>query len=300
MIAQGAPEGRRPGGRRAGEPDAPAESTSPSAKAASRRLAAGSALLASLAAAAVLAPWIAPADPLAQDLRATLQGPSAGHLLGTDALGRDVLSRLLWGARLSLSIGALATAASLAIGTVVGTLAGYGGRLADEVAGRVIDVFLAFPGLLLAIALAAVLGPSAGNVVVALALMGWTTHARLVRAEVRAKAAQESVRAAEALGARPLRVARRHLLPAVARPLAVQAAFGASGAIVAEASLSFLGLGPPPPTPSWGAMLAEGRALLLAAPHLAIAPAAALAATVLSIQWIADALASRGTRPTAR
>lgn len=268
--------------------------------AASRRLAAGATLLALLAAAAVLAPWLAPQDPLAQDLRATLEGPSTAHLLGTDALGRDVLSRLLWGARLSLGIGVLATVASLAIGTTVGVFAGYGGALADEFASRVIDVFLAFPGLLLAIALAAVLGPSARNVVVALALMGWTTYARLVRAEVRAKASQESVRAAEALGARPLRVATRHLLPAVARSLAVQAAFGASGAIVAEASLSFLGLGPPPPTPSWGAMLAEGRALLLAAPHLAIAPAAALAVTVLSIQWIADALASRAARPTAR
>ncbi len=266
----------------------------------SGRLAAGSALLALLAVAALLAPWIAPADPLAQDLRSTLQGPSGAHLLGTDALGRDVLSRLLWGARLSLGIGALATAASLAIGTAVGLFAGYGGAVADEVAGRVTDVFLAFPGLLLAIALAAVLGPSARNVVVALSLMGWTTYARLVRAEVRAKAAQESVRAAEALGARPLRVATRHLLPSVARSLAVQGAFGASGAIVAEASLSFLGLGPPPPAPSWGSMLAEGRALLLAAPHLAIAPAVALAATVLSIQWIADALASRTTRATAR
>ena len=163
-----------------------------------------------------------------------------------------------------------------------------------------IDVFLAFPGLLLAIALAAVLGPSARNVVVALAVMGWTTYARLVRAEVRAKVAEESVRAAEALGARPWRIALHHLLPAVARSLSVQAAFGASAAIVAEASLSFLGLGPPPPTPSWGAMLAEGRALLLVAPHLAIAPAAALAATVLAIQWIADALATGNARRGAR
>ncbi|MFM8409094.1 MAG: ABC transporter permease, partial [Alphaproteobacteria bacterium] len=253
-----------------------------------RRLGAGASLLGLLAVAALLAPWLAPCDPLAQDLRATLQRPSAAHLLGTDALGRDVLSRLLWGARLSLGVGAVATAASIAIGTTVGLVAGYGGRLADEVTGRVIDVFLAFPGLLLAIALAAVLGPSARNVVIALALMGWTTYARLVRAEVRAKAAEESVRAAEALGARPLRIATRHLLPSVGRTLAVQAAFGASAAVVAEASLSFLGLGPPPPTPSWGAMLAEGRALLLAAPHLAIAPAVALAATVLAIQWIAD------------
>ncbi|MEY4947951.1 MAG: Glutathione transport system permease protein GsiD [Pseudomonadota bacterium] len=265
-----------------------------------RKLVAGSLLLALLAGTALIAPLLAPFDPLAQDLHATLLGPSTAHPLGTDALGRDVLSRLLFGARLSLAIGAIATAASLLLGTGIGMLAGYGGPLVDEVVSRAIDVFLAFPGLLLAIALAAVLGPSARNVVVALAVMGWTTYARLVRAEVRAKVAEESVRAAEALGARPWRIALHHLLPAVARSLSVQAAFGASAAIVAEASLSFLGLGPPPPTPSWGAMLAEGRALLLVAPHLAIAPAAALAATVLAIQWIADALATGNARRGAR
>lgn len=262
------------------------------------RLRTGTALLAALAAAAVFAPWLAPFDPLAQDLTRALSGPSAAHPLGTDALGRDVLSRLLFGARLSLAVGGLATAAALVIGTGVGLWAGTGGRLADEATMRIVDVFLAFPGLLLAIALAAVLGPSARNAVLALAAMGWTTYARLVRAEVRALAGSESVEAAIALGAGRLRVAARHLLPGVARPLAVQAAFGAGAAVVAEASLSFLGLGPPPPAPSWGAMLAEGRALLVVAPHLAIAPAAALAATVLAIHLLADALAAR-LRPRA-
>lgn len=255
------------------------------------RLALG--ILGALAAAAILAPWIAARDPLAQDLAHALEGPSPAHLLGTDALGRDVLSRLLHGARLSLAVAALATAASLVLGTAIGLWAGSGGRLADELTARAIDVFLAFPGLLLAIALAAILGPSARNVVLALAAMGWTTYARLVRAEVRAKAAGEAVEAARALGAGRLRIAVRHLLPEVGRSLSVQAAFGASAAIVAEASLSFLGLGSPPPAPSWGAMLAEGRALLVLAPHLAIAPAAALAVTVLSIQVVADALAGR-------
>ena len=151
-----------------------------------RKLVAGSLLLALLAGTALVAPLLAPFDPLAQDLHATLLGPSTAHPLGTDALGRDVLSRLLFGARLSLAIGAIATAASLLLGTGIGMLAGYGGPLVDEVVSRAIDVFLAFPGLLLAIALAAVLGPSARNVVVALAVMGWTTYARLVRAEGRA------------------------------------------------------------------------------------------------------------------
>jgi peptide/nickel transport system permease protein len=162
---------------------------------------------------------------------------------------------------------------------------------------RATDVVLAFPGILLAIALAAVLGPSARNVVIALTVMGWPPYARLTRAEVRAAASRDSTRAAEALGATPLRVALRHLLPSARPALVVQATFGVAGAIVAEASLSFLGLGPPPPAPSWGAMLAEGRSFLLVAPHLVIAPAVALGVTVLAIQLLGDALRA-GRSPT--
>jgi len=258
----------------------------------------GGAILLLLATVALLAPAIAPDDPLRQDLAHHLEPPSLAHPLGTDRLGRDVLSRLLFGARLSLAVGAAAVAGALAIGIVVGTVAGYGGRAADEILMRGTEILLAFPGILLAIALAAMLGPSARNVVIALTVMGWPTYARLVRAEIRAAAARESTRAAEALGASPLRVAVRHLLPSARAAIVVQATFGVAGAIVAESSLSFLGLGPPPPTPSWGAMLAEGRSFLLIAPHLVVAPAVALGVTVLAIQMVGDGL--RGDRASSR
>jgi len=262
------------------------------------RMLVGGALLLLLATGALLAPAIAPDDPLRQDLAHHLEAPSLAHPLGTDRLGRDVLSRLLYGARLSLAVGAAAVAGALAIGIVVGTVAGYGGRAADEILMRGTEILLAFPGILLAIALATMLGPSARNVVIALTVMGWPTYARLVRAEIRAAAARESTRAAEALGASPLRVAVRHLLPTARAAIVVQATFGVAGAIVAESSLSFLGLGPPPPTPSWGAMLAEGRSFLLIAPHLVVAPAVALGVTVLAIQMLGDGL--RGDRTGSR
>lgn len=262
------------------------------------RTVAGAAILLVLATLAVLAPVVAPADPLRQDLAHHLEPPSAAHPLGTDRLGRDVLSRLLFGARLSLVVGAAAVAGALAIGILVGSAAGYGGRAGEELLMRGTDVLLAFPGILLAIALAAALGPSARNVVIALTVTGWPAYARLVRAEIRSAAARESTRAAEALGATPLRVVVKHLLPSARAAIVVQATFGVAGAIVAEASLSFLGLGPPPPTPSWGAMLADGRSFLLVAPHLVVAPAAALGVTVLAIQLLGDGL--RGDRPGGR
>ena len=254
------------------------------------RLVFGSAVLLAIVLTASFAPLIAPHAPLRQDLAHHLEPPSRTHPLGTDRLGRDVLSRLLFGARLSLTVGAAAVTGALLLGVLLGTVAGYGGRASDELVMRTTDVLLAFPGILLAIALAAVLGPSARNVVIALTVMGWPSYARLTRAEVRAAAARDSTRAAEALGATPLRIALRHLLPSARPALVVQATFGIAGAIVAEASLSFLGLGPPPPAASWGAMLAEGRSFLLIAPHLVIAPAAALGITVLAIQLVGDAL----------
>jgi peptide/nickel transport system permease protein len=240
--------------------------------------------------AAVAAPLIVPLDPLRTDLAGRLRPPSAVHLLGQDALGRDVLARLVGGARLSLAVGAAAVGLSLVVGVALGCVAGWYGGWIDEVIARVIDVLLAFPGLLLAIALAAMLGPSARNVVVALVILGWTGYARLTRAQIRALRRRELTDAALALGASPARVVGRHLLPLAVPALLVQATFGLSGAIIAEASLSFLGVGAPPPIPSWGAMLDEGRQFMLVAPHLVLAPGIALAATVLVLQLLGDGL----------
>jgi peptide/nickel transport system permease protein len=254
------------------------------------RLVLGSAALGLVALAAIVAPLVVPLDPLRTDLAARLRPPSAAHLLGQDALGRDVLARLLGGARLSLAVGTSAVGLSLVVGVLLGCVAGWYGGWLDETIARVIDVLLAFPGLLLAIALAAMLGPSPRNVVVALVVLGWTAYARVTRAQVRALRRRELTDAALALGASPARVVGRHLLPLAVPVLLVQATFGLSSAIVAEASLSFLGVGAPPPTPSWGAMLDEGRQFMLVAPHLVLAPGLALAATVLALQLLGDGL----------
>src|SRR5213078_3653447 len=248
-------------------------------------VAAGAAVLLLLALAGAVAPLLVP-DPYATDLGA----PHAGHALGQDSLGRDVLARVLHGARISLAVGAAVVALSLLVGVTVGAAAGYLGGWFDEAVARVIDVLLAFPGLLLAIALAAVLGPSLGNVVLALSLLGWTGYARLARAEVAALRQREFVEAARALGAGPGRIVARHLLPFAAPVLLVQASFGMAGAIVAESSLSFLGLGAPSPLASWGAMIDEGRPFLLVAPHVVVWPGLALALTVLALQLVGDGL----------
>ena len=187
----------------------------------------------------------------------------------------------------------MATAAvglSLAAGTVLGCVAGYAGGWVDEALTRVIDVLLAFPGLLLAIALAAVRGPSLPNVVLALSVLGWTGYARLARAAVMSLREREFVAAARALGARPVRIVARHLLPLAGPVLLVQATFGMAGAMVAEGSLSFLGVGAPPPLPSWGAMIDEGRPFLLVAPHLVVFPGLALALAVFALQLLGDGL----------
>ena len=252
-------------------------------------VATGAAVLLALALAGAAAPLLAP-DPYATDLGARLTPPRSAHALGQDSLGRDVLARVLYGTRNSLAVGATVVALSLLVGVAIGAAAGYLGGWFDEAAARVIDVLLAFPGLLLAIALAAVLGPSLANVVLALSLLGWTGYARLARAEVAALRQREFVQAAEALGARPGRIVVCHLLPLAAPVLIVQATFGMAGAIVAEASLSFLGLGTPPPLASWGAMIDEGRPFLLVAPHVVVWPGLALAATVLALQLAGDGL----------
>ena len=255
-----------------------------------RAVVAGAAGLLLLALAAAAAPRLTSRDPYATELGERLRSPHAAHPLGQDTLGRDVLARMLHGARISLAVGAATVLVAVTTGVVLGGAAGYAGGWLDEVLVRAIDVLLAFPGLLLAIALAAVLGPSVRNVVLALAVLGWTGYARLARAEVAALRRREFVQAAEALGAGPGRIIVRHLLPLAAPALLVQATFGMAAAIVGEASLSFLGVGAPAPFPSWGAMIAEGRPVLLVAPHLTVFPGLALALTVLALQLLGDGL----------
>jgi peptide/nickel transport system permease protein len=240
---------------------------------------------------AVFAPWLAPQDPAHIDLPTRLAGPSSTYWCGTDELGRDILSRLIYGSRISMLVGSCVVAASLALGLIVGSIAGYyGGRLDRFVNVVVMNAFLSFPGILLAIAFVAFRGPGIFNLVLALSLGGWVGYARLVRAQVLAAREREFVEAARALGASDLRVIVRHILPNIIQPIIVQAAIGMAGAILAEATMSFLGLGVPPPTASWGAMLNDGRAHLFDAPHLVIFPAMAVMLAVLSFNFIGDAL----------
>jgi peptide/nickel transport system permease protein len=238
---------------------------------------------------AVVGPWLT-LDPFAIDLSQRLNGPSGSHLLGVDELGRDVLARLVAGARVSLLVGLTVVACSAAIGIAVGAVAGYAGGWVDEVAGRLMDVLLAFPGILLAIALVAVLGPSLNHVVMALVVIGWVGYARLVRGQVLKLRELDYVQAARALGARSTRVLVRHIVPATLPAVTVQATLGMAAAIISEASLSFLGLGVQPPTPSWGTMLDAGRSHLFDAPHLTIIPGVAIALLVLGFNFIGDAL----------
>jgi len=251
----------------------------------------GIALVTVLVACAIFAPWIAPQDPAHIDLPARLAGPSFSHWCGTDELGRDILSRLIYGSRISMVVGSCVVAASLALGLIVGSIAGYyGGGIDRFVNVVVMNAFLSFPGILLAIAFVAFRGPGIFNLVLALSLGGWVGYARLVRAQVLAAREREFVEAARALGASDLRVIVRHILPNIIQPIIVQAAIGMAGAILAEATMSFLGLGVPPPTASWGTMLNDGRAHLFDAPHLVIFPAMAVMLAVLSFNFIGDAL----------
>jgi peptide/nickel transport system permease protein len=238
---------------------------------------------------AVLGPWIAP-NPYVLDMSQRLNGPSWQHPFGFDELGRDVLARLVVGARVSLLVGLAVVSLSATIGVAVGAVAGYAGGWIDEVLGRLMDVLLAFPGILLAIALVAVLGPSLNHVVMALVVIGWVSYARLVRGQVLKLRELEYVQAARALGARPARVLVRHIVPATLPSVTVQATLGMAAAIISEASLSFLGLGVQPPTPSWGTMLDAGRSHLFDAPHLTIIPGMAIALLVLGFNFVGDAL----------
>jgi peptide/nickel transport system permease protein len=242
---------------------------------------------------AVLSPIVAPYDPSAQVLSIRLAGPMPGHPFGLDELGRDILSRILAGARISLLVGLAVVSVSATVGALLGGTAGYFGGRIDNVISRVIDILMAFPGILLAIALVAVLGPSLFNVVLALSAIGWVGYARLVRGQVLRAREFEFVHAARALGAGTWRVLVTHLLPTTLPALTVQATLGMAGAILAEASLSFLGLGVQPPTPSWGTMLNGGRAHLLDAPHLTIFPGLSIAVLVLGFNFLGDGLRDR-------
>ncbi len=239
---------------------------------------------------ALLAPFLAPYDPSALDLAGNLGGPSLPHPLGQDKLGRDILSRIFYGARVSVKVGVFTVGISLIIGLAVGSLAGYAGRWVDEIIMRIIDILMAFPGILLAIAITAVLGPSLNHVILALCLTGWVGYARLTRAQILAEREREYVQAARSIGAGPVRILRRHILPNTLAPIIVEATFGLASAILSEAGLSFLGLGTQPPTPSWGAMLNEGSHFLLIAPHLTIFPGLAIMLVVLGFNFLGDGL----------
>jgi peptide/nickel transport system permease protein len=240
---------------------------------------------------ALFAPWLAPQDPAAIDLPSRLMGPSAHHLFGTDELGRDILSRIIFGARISMLVGVGVVSGSLFLGLMIGSLAGYyGGRIDRFVNVVVMNAFLSFPGFLLAIAFVAFLGQGIAKTIYALILGGWVGYARLVRAQVLAVREREFVEAARALGAGDLWILGRHILPNMIQPVIVQAAIGMAGAILAEATMSFLGLGVPPPTASWGTMLEAGRSHLFDAPHLVLFPAATVMLAVLSFNFIGDAL----------
>lgn len=241
--------------------------------------------------AAVLAPWVAPFDPLKGDLRnAYLLGPGGRFALGTDTQGRDVLSRVLYGARLSLSVGLISQSVAVTLGVLLGLVAGYYGRWVDALVMRLADVTLAFPTLLLLIAVAAAVKPSLPVVFLVIGVVGWAGMARLVRSQVLVLKRAEFVVAAQALGALDRRVLLRHLLPNVRTQVIIAATLGIAGAIMAEAALSFIGLGAQPPTPSWGAMVADGRDLLRVAPWVSFAPGIAIGLAVLGFNLVGDAL----------
>ena len=225
-----------------------------------------------------------------QDLPARLSRPSSAHWFGTDELGRDIYSRVIYGTRISMIVGFSVVTASMLVGTMIGCLAGYYGGVVDEILMRVVDVLLAFPGILLAIALVAFWGPGLEKLILALVAVGWVGYARLVRGQILKVKELDFVKAARSLGASDLHIIVRHLLPNILQPVLVQASIGMAGAILAEASLSFLGLGVPPPLSSWGAMLNDGRSHLFDAPHLVLFPGTATMVAVVAFNFLGDGL----------
>ncbi len=247
-------------------------------------------LIALFALGAVLAAIIAPYDPIVQALGSRLDPPSAAHWLGTDQLGRDIASRLLYGARISLFIGLVVVATAGLVGTAVGLVAGYAGGLVDEALMRFTEIFLAFPPLILAMAIAGALGPSLTNAIIAIAAVTWAVYARLVRGQLLSLRRREYVEAARSIGASGPRILLRHLLPNVLAPLLVQASFDMGAAIVAAAGLSFIGFGAQPPTPEWGVMISEGRNFISTQPWLSLFPGLAILLAVGAFNLLGDGL----------
>lgn len=240
--------------------------------------------------AAVLAPEIAPYGPAEQDLFNRLQPPSWAHPMGTDQLGRDIFSRLLYGARISLRIGIIVVAITLAIGTTVGVVAGYIGGWVDEALMRSVDVLLAFPGILLALVIAGILGPSLTNIMIALAVVGWTSYARIIRGSVLSVKEAEYIKSAQLMGVSDVRIIIRHVLPNVITPVIVLATMDMAYVILGTAGLSFLGLGAQPPTPEWGTMLSMGRDYVDTAWWVVNFPGLAIMITVLGFNLLGDGL----------
>src|SRR5271163_3591271 len=250
----------------------------------------GFALAVLLVVLALAAPWLAPADPATQNLPARLAGPSAAHWMGTDELGRDILSRTLFGARVSLMVGICVVVSAGLIGLAIGAIAGYCGGWFDGLVNIVIiNAFLSFPDILLAIAFAAFLGPGIGKVMIALIVTGWAGYARLARAQILQAKEMEYVLAARSVGASDARILLRHLLPNILQPVLVQATIAMAGAILAESTLSFLGVGVLAPVPSWGSMLNDARSHLFDAPHMVIFQALAVMTAVLAFNLLGDA-----------
>lgn len=247
-------------------------------------------LIALFALGAILAPLIAPYDPLAQDLASRLDPPSGAHWLGTDQLGRDILSRLLYGSRISLVIGMVVVGLAGVFGTFVGVVAGYVGGMADEALMRLTEVFLAFPPLILAMAIAGALGPSLTNAIIAIAAVTWAVYARLARGQILALRQREYVEAARSIGASPIRIMWRHLLPNAIAPLLIQASFDMGSAIISAAGLSFIGFGAQPPTPEWGVMISEGRNFISTQPWLSLFPGLAILFAVGAFNLLGDGL----------
>ena len=239
---------------------------------------------------AVFADFISPYDPIAQDLQFRLQGPSWEHPFGMDEFGRDVLSRVIHGSRISLEVGVVVIVISLCIGTLLGALSGYLGGIADIIIMRVVDVFLAFPGLLLAIALTAVWGQSIINIMIALAVVGWPGFARVIRGQVLYIKGLDYIEASKAMGSSHAQILIGHVLPNSLAPIIVFATIGIGWAILAEAGLSFLGLGVSQPTPSWGSIIATGREFIFRAPHIITIPGIILASVILSFNLFGDGL----------
>lgn len=250
----------------------------------------GAAIILALVFIAVLAPFIAPNDPIEQNLPYRLLTPNTEYPLGTDNLGRCVLSRLIHGASVSLQIGIMVVGITAIIGVSLGLIAGYQGGLIDEMIMRSVDILLAFPGIILALVIAGILGPSLYNVMLALAVVGWTSYARVVRGSVLSVKEKEFVEGARALGLSDLRIMFRHVLPNVMAPVIVMATLGMAHVILAAAALSFLGLGAQPPAPEWGSMLNAGRAFMRTAPHLTVFPGLAIMVTVLAFNFLGDGL----------